>query len=228
MAQTAYDRKFFEERRAGSRASARALLPIVLELVRAESVLDIGCGTGTWLAVMKELGLSKVHGVDGDYVDRDLLEVEPHEFEARDLGEPLDLGRRFDLVMSMEVAEHLPDTAADIFIESLTRHGPVILFSAAIPKQGGTNHINEQWPDYWAERFKGHGYSCIDCIRPRVWNDQRILWWYAQNAMIFAAPWAIERWPALARAAERHGGDPLSLVHPLHYLWKAKHFSFTG
>jgi 2-polyprenyl-3-methyl-5-hydroxy-6-metoxy-1,4-benzoquinol methylase len=63
--------------------------------------------------------------------------------------QPLDLEKEFDLVVSLEVAEHLPASAADQFVNTLVKHGKKILFSAAIPGQGGQDHLNEQWPDYW-------------------------------------------------------------------------------
>jgi 2-polyprenyl-3-methyl-5-hydroxy-6-metoxy-1,4-benzoquinol methylase len=144
MAATLYDDAFFSSHDQGCRASARQAIPIVLEFTRPASIVDVGCGTGTWLAGFRAAGIADVVGVDGDYVDRDKLSIDRERFFARDLEQPLDLGRRFDMAMSLEVAEHLPDRAADTFIASLVRLAPLILFSAAIPQQGGTNHCNEQ------------------------------------------------------------------------------------
>ena len=71
----------------------------------------------------------------------------------------------------LEVAEHIPPECADIFVESLTWGlAPVIMFSAAVPGQGGTLHLNEQWPAYWASKFAQHGYVLIDCLRPQLWD----------------------------------------------------------
>ena len=97
-----------------------------------------------------------------------MLEIADVRFLAFYLKRAIEIDREFDLVVSLEVAEHLPEECAKIFIKSLTKLGPVILFSAAIPFQGWTNHLNEQWPDYWANYFKDNGYEAIDCIRKKV------------------------------------------------------------
>src|SRR2546429_8002382 len=102
-----YDVGFFQAWQPGSLASARVIVPIVLDLLGPTSVVDVGCGIGTWLSVFEESGVSDVIGVDGDYVDRDRLLIEPGRYIARDLESPLRLDRSFDLAVSLEVAEHL-------------------------------------------------------------------------------------------------------------------------
>ena len=104
---------------------------------------------------------------------------------AGDLAQPLQIDRRFDLALSLEVAEHLPPECGSEFVQTLTDLSSVILFSAAIPFQGGTDHLNEQWPEYWADRFDARGYVPIDCIRRRIWRNEDVEWWYAQNLMFF-------------------------------------------
>ena len=88
--------------------------------------------------------------------------------DPADLTHPLQLDRQFDLVLSLEVAEHIPAGRAATFIDSLVRHGDAILFSAAIPRQGGEQHINCQWPSWWAELFTQRGYQTFDLVRPRA------------------------------------------------------------
>src|SRR4051794_6556440 len=126
-----YDREFFERHQAGARRSARVIVPRVLGLVAARSVIDVGCGQGTWLSVFAECGAPDVFGIDGDYVDARRFEIPAERFEPRDLSRPFELLRTFDLAVSLEVAEHLPAAAADDFVASLTRLAPVVLFSAA-------------------------------------------------------------------------------------------------
>ncbi len=182
----AYTADFFDLLARGTRGSARAVVPLVNELVRPASVLDVGCGVGTWLAEWDRAGVSDVLGIDGDYVDRTSLELPVDRFAPVDLQQSFSLGRKFDLVQTLEVAEHLDEAYADTFVESLVRHGETILFSAAIPGQGGTHHVNEQWPSYWAEKFARVGYTAYDIIRPQIWTDPQILVWYRQNILIFA------------------------------------------
>ncbi len=181
-----YDPKFYGEL-AAAQESAREVLPLVLDLVKPASVIDIGCGTGNWLAISRELGVKKILGVDGPWVARQLA-IPPEDFAAHDLTLPLKLDRRFDLALSLEVAEHLPPSAARVFVKSLCDAAEVVVFSAAIPGQGGRRHVNEQWPAYWAELFRELGYECYDFLRPRVWNNSRVTWHYAQNLLIFARP----------------------------------------
>src|SRR5262249_50066622 len=150
------------------------------------SIVDVGCGLGTWLAAFRELGVTDVVGIDGEYVDRDLLEIPQEQFREVDLSAPFSLDRTFDLAISLEVAEHLPPEAAEAFVESVARLAPVVLFSAAIPFQSGNHHLNEQWPDYWTTLFRRHNYVPIDCIRGKIWDNYEVEPWYVQNSLIFA------------------------------------------
>ncbi len=213
-----YTKGFFADLRAGSMRSAEEIVPLVLELVPARSVVDVGCGEGTWLAAFTKNGVLDVLGVDGDYVDRDTLQISRARFQAADLSKPLEIGRKFDLAVSLEVAEHLPPECAASFVESLTRLAPVVLFSAAIPFQGGTQHLNEQWPDKWAELFQKHGYLMVDCIRKRVWQNDAVEWWYAQNALIFVRPSHLETNALLRAEFEKTNPGQIRLVHPRKYL----------
>lgn len=216
-----YTEEFYNWQQAESKSSAREIVPFVCELIRPGSVIDVGCGVGTWLSVFEERGVENFLGVDGDYVDRRLLQVEAARFQAKDLKQPLHMDNRYDLVVSLEVAEHLPVECAATFIESLTNLGPVVLFSAALPYQGGTDHINEQWPEYWNELFSARGYKVIDCIRKKFWHNDRVGWWYAQNIFLFVEQHHLEIYPRLQREAELSvERSALSQVHPKNYLSK--------
>ena len=205
-----YNPKFYREL-ASAQESAREILPLVLDIVKPASVIDIGCGTGNWLAIAYELGVREVLGIDGPWVKAQLA-IPAEKFIEHDLSTPLKLDRRFDLALSLEVAEHLPALAARGFVQSLCDAADVVLFSAAIPGQGGRRHLNEQWPAYWAQLFQELRYDCYDFLRPRIWNNPRVTWHYAQNAMIFA------------RSGSRHSlgepAPPLPLVHPV--LWSSQ------
>src|SRR5688572_30665246 len=107
-----YTPDFFKAISASASESAAVLLPCVFELVGTPtSILDVGCGTGAWLATARELGVAEIIGVDGDYLPPEQLVISPSEFVAGDLTKPLDLQRRFDVVMTLEVAEHLDELA---------------------------------------------------------------------------------------------------------------------
>ncbi len=217
MSKLHYDPAFFHAWQPGSARSARVIVPLVVDLLRPGSVVDVGCGIGAWLSVFKEYGVEDVVGVDGDYVDRAELLVDPRRFVAHDLEEPLHLQRSFDLAVSLEVAEHLRPEAAETFVESLVRLAPVVLFSAAVPEQGGADHRNEQWPEYWAELFARHSYEPVDCVRRRVWSNPDVEVWYAQNTLLYVERSALARHERLAcEPRPEHGA--LALVHPRAYL----------
>lgn len=193
-------------------------MPLVLQLLPVRSVVDIGCGVGSWLSVFRKLGIDDICGIDGDYVDQDLLQIPPDRFQSFDLTKPFSLGRVFDLAVSLEVAEHLPADCAAVFVACLTRLAPYVLFSAAIPFQGGTHHVNEQWPDNWAGLFREHDYLPVDFIRKRVWQNDGVSWWYAQNTLLFARADLVKSNAALGAEFEKTNPNQLSLVHPRQYL----------
>jgi SAM-dependent methyltransferase len=213
-----YTADFFTAHRESARRSARVVVPLVLERVAARSVIDVGCGDGTWLSVFREHGIDDVYGVDGDYVARAQLEIPRERFHPHDLSRPLHLTRTFDLAVSLEVAEHLPADAADDFIASLARLAPIVLFSAAAPYQGGEHHVNEQWPAYWAGRFVRHDFVPVDCLRQRIWAHPEVEWWYAQNTFLYVARKRLETDPILAREYTTAGPVALALVHPRRFV----------
>lgn len=186
---TPYSHSFYVGQQDGSANSAAIIVPLIMQMFpHTRSVVDVGCGVGGWLKSFKEHGVGTVLGIDGEYAPRDMLMIEPSEFIAADLNLFTGAPRRFDLGISLEVAEHLPPSSAASFIEGLVRSAPVIAFSAAIPGQGGTNHINEQWQGYWASLFASHGYSAVDCIRPSIYGNTIVEPWYRQNIIVYCVP----------------------------------------
>jgi len=180
-------------------------------------VVDVGCGVGTRLAAAQELGVDEILGIDGDYVDRSTLLIARKNFCARDLSQPFCVDRVFDLAISLEVAEHLPASSADGFVQSLVSLSPVILFSAAVPAQTGTNHINEQWQTWWIERFRKFSFLPVDCIRRRIWNDPLVEWWYAQNILLMVREDYLRSSALLLEEFTKSAG-PFAIVHPRAFL----------
>jgi SAM-dependent methyltransferase len=199
-----------------NRHSAQVILSRLFQHYRPASVLDVGCGLGTWLAVAVELGVADVCGIEGTWLDRRLARVPEQFILAADLEAGFALGRRFDLVVCLEVAEHLSAAAAERFVAALVAHADVILFSAAIPYQGGHHHVNEQFADYWQKRFAAHDYQVVDWLRRGLWDDASILWWLRQNAMVYARRALCGPGGPFADLVDRAG--PLSIVHPDVYL----------
>jgi len=214
-----YDENFFDARRDGSLASARRVVPIVAEMTRCRSVIDVGCGLGTWLAAFREQGIEDFRGIDGDYVNKDRLLIPREAFLTADLSQPLKADRHFDLAVSLEVAEHLPPAVSELFVKLLTSYSPVVLFSGSLPYQDGTGHINEHWLEYWVELFRQRGYRAVDCLRPMFWNDSDVDWWYAQNMMLYVSERHLADYPRI-EALARTTLPPLTYVHPKFLIYK--------
>ena len=218
-----YTKNFFNNQKDGSVASARVVVPLVLNLVSPSSVVDIGCGVGTWLSVFREHGVS-ITGVDGAWIQPDQLQIPKEHFIAKDLANLDGIPLRADIAVCLEVAEHLPAGSAAGLVAALTSIAPVVLFSAAMPLQGGTQHVNEQWPSYWAAHFKKHGYVPVDCIRRHVWLDERIEYWYAQNTFIYVREDMLPHYPKLKKEMAADFGTALPLVHPKKFLYVAERY----
>jgi hypothetical protein len=218
-----YSKTFFSGQASGSRSSAEAIVPLILQLVDAHSVVDVGCGVGTWLSVFRAFGVGSVLGIDGNYVPREQLEIPAHQFVAADLRHPLAVGRRFDLAVSLEVAEHLSPTLSEQFVASLVELSDVVLFSAAIPRQRGSGHVNERWQCWWASVFAEQRFVPIDCLRRRIWSNPNVEWWYAQNTILYILEDELANNPRLQREYELMGTSQLSVVHPARYTkWRRR------
>ena len=212
------NRRFFADRHARTRHSATTIAGVVSDVLGTPParVIDVGCGVGTFLDAFKSSGATTVHGLEGTWLDPRHLVIERDELTQHDLEETLPEVGSFDLAVCLEVAEHLTPARADSFVDELCRLAPAVLFSAAIPLQGGVGHYNEQWPSWWAERFATRGYQASDCIRGRIWSDDAIGTWYRQNTILYLAA----EHPALAGLSIVSDPASIDLVHPAMYLDK--------
>lgn len=189
------------------------ILPFVFDIFRPRSVLDVGCGTGTWLHVARHLGCSEIFVVEVHHLDVEKIILEKDRMIFKDPNFPFNLNRKFDLIFCIEVAEHLCPESVESLVDSLCLHSDIILFSAAIPYQGGQNHLNEQWPDWWQDLFEKRGFLAYDIIRPKFWNDKDVFYWYKQNLIIYSRK-PLNGWSPVE-------GKVLSHVHPHLFEQKA-------
>ncbi|MDB5407872.1 MAG: hypothetical protein JWL84_2784 [Rhodospirillales bacterium] len=183
-----YDQRFYDSQKGESEYSAAQIVPFLVGTCNVRSVVDFGCGVGTWLRQFREAGVGETLGLDGEWVERDQLLIPGECFRPADLSAPLQLQRKFDIAISLEVAEHVAEVCARQFVANIVNAAPLVVFSAAVPFQGGTSHINEQWPEYWWLLFSEFGYDCFDVVRPRFWKRLDIAYYYVQNMLIFASP----------------------------------------
>jgi len=211
MSDHEYSHDFYSYIDAGSRRSARAVASILLPEMKIASLLDVGAGHGAWAAEWLVAGVKNVVAVDGDYVQPNQLAIPKKNFRAHDLSTPLDLKKSFDLVQSLEVAEHLPEGKAELFVDNLIRHGDVILFSAAVPHQGGEHHVNEQPPEYWRRKFAARGYAAFDFVRPKLEGRSEVMPWYRFNSYVYANEAGQKRLSKAMLTSRIPDGQPLEI-----------------
>jgi len=226
-----YTEQFFKSIQEFSRQSAEEIVPLIQELIPCNSVVDVGCGDGTWLKIFAKYGTQEILGIDGDYVNRDILVIPQEQFIPFNLTKAIRLNGKFDLAISLEVAEHLPAESAEDFVGSLINLSPVVLFSAAIPGQGGENHINEQWQDYWADLFCQKGYVVVDYLRPKLWRNPNVAYWYSQNILLFIQKDYLECHDLVKKKISPFlvaDSASLAVVHPLLYQIKTGMVPFPG
>lgn len=220
-----YSENFFTKQKVDSYQSAQVVVPLVLAKFKVASVIDIGCGLGAWLKVFAEQGVKKYQGIDGAWVDRDQLLIPVENFITQDLEQPIMITGDFDLAICLELAEHLSPRQADDLVNSLTKLAPIILFSAAIPGQdlyGQINHINEQWPEYWAKKFLAHGYRVIDYLRDQIWLDDKVKYWYQQNILLYVSQSFLAKHKNLNKFLA--SPDSLTRIHPKTYREVLKYY----
>lgn len=180
--QTVYNDYFYDQQSEGSLRSARWVVPHIVNLYKPNSIADIGGGVGTWCRAFEECGIQAIC-YDGSYVDADKLQCK--SFIALDLCEPLPFPINSDLLLSLEVAEHLPPERAEGFIKDLCSIAPIIVFSAAVPGQGGTNHLNEQPHSFWHGLFKAQGFEVDLKLRARIQTMHEVEPFYRNNIFTY-------------------------------------------
>jgi SAM-dependent methyltransferase len=226
-----YSPKFFDRIRDMASSSANAAVPEILKIYPAQSVIDVGCGTGAWVRAFQDCGVKRPVGIDGDYVDRSQLMVAESQFASCDLARRFDVAdifrrlgasERFDLAISLEVGEHLPVERAESLVDDVCMLADVVLFGAAIPFQGwAKSHINEQWQSFWARKFFDRGYDAFDVLRREIWSSPDIVYFYKQNTIFYVK----RNTPAHAGFMARYHNPTTSMfdiVHPEQYRGKVR------
>lgn len=188
-------------------------MPIVLAHLPVQSAVDVGCGRGAWLCALQEHNVSELAGYDGEHIEESELLLK-FDFQTADLSGGFRIERRFDLALSLEVAEHLPERAAKKFVQSLTAAAPAVLFSAAVPGQAGIRHVNLQWQDYWRDLFRPFGFQAVDLVRPKIWGHPNVDFWYQQNTILYCSNPVLQQNALLRPVPDRVS---LNVVHPALY-----------
>jgi SAM-dependent methyltransferase len=164
-----------------NKVAPSVMVPEILRLFNPKSVIDVGCGTGTFLSVFQEHGITEILGIEGEWLNKNQIQIDEKYILIKDLEKPFALPKRYDLALCLEVVEHLKESSADIIVETLTNLSDVIVFSAAVPGQIGQGHLNEQWVEYWQKKFEKKGYIFYDELRSIFWTNPKVEVWYKQN-----------------------------------------------
>jgi SAM-dependent methyltransferase len=207
-----YEKSFYINQRKKDLRVAEKMVPIVLRFIEPKKIIDVGCGVGHWLYTFRKHGINDVIGIDNEYVPEDKLLIPKDLFIVKDLEKNIKVDETFDLAVCLEVAEHLSKRRAKSFIKEVTALAPIVLFSAAIPGQGGTNHINERWQSYWVTLFKKNNYMMRDCIRSIIWDDKKIPFWYKQNMFFFVKSDELKNYSSFSK--NYFSPFPVDIVHP--------------
>ncbi|MFT5760223.1 MAG: ribosomal protein RSM22 (predicted rRNA methylase) [Alteromonadaceae bacterium] len=207
-----YGNMFYEDQVTGSLSSATEVLQVVFDIYRPKSLLDVGCGRGAWLLAAEKLGVDELHGIDGPWVKTTDLLSNKINFLSENLETKIPISQRYDMAMSVEVAEHLSESSAQSLVSSLCAAADIVIFGAAVKAQGGENHINEQRQSYWANHFMTNNYCCLDIIRPKVWLNGSVDIWYRQNTLVYINN---SRTDLIELFSNAECGGMLDLIHPV-------------
>jgi len=180
-----YNANFYEKQAEGSYQSAKVILGILFKSIKVRSIVDVGCGVGTWLRAAKELGCKECLGIEGDWVVNEIRQKNGIKIKTQNLENKIQVSKKYDLAISMEVAEHLNPQRAESFIRDLCRCSDIVLFSAAVPGQGGINHLNERPISFWGKIFLDHQYIPFDILRPLLVKNLNLQTWYRCNTILY-------------------------------------------
>ncbi len=182
MKESPYTEKFFADTEEATANTATLFHNLLTKFFHPNSIVDVGCATGLFLSKFKN---KEILGIDGRWVSTDALLISKDKFLIADLSRELPhITHKFDIALCLETAEHLPEKSADKLVAFLCGLSDKVIFSAAIPHQRGTDHLNEQWQTYWRKKFGSHEYHCVDCIRPALWNSKAATS-YKQNTFLY-------------------------------------------
>ena len=155
-----YDAAFFAEWGPANAAylhTARLIAKTLAQEFRPKRIADLGCGCGVYAHAFAAQGIEAL-ALDG--VKPPPEHSFPVKIETRDLTVPFDnVWGDFDFALCLEVAEHIPQEKAGVFLDNLLKFSGTLVLSAAPPNQGGHHHVNEQPRRYWAGLLAAKGYD---------------------------------------------------------------------
>ncbi|HEX3803725.1 MAG TPA: methyltransferase domain-containing protein [Solirubrobacteraceae bacterium] len=174
-------------------ADAPGVVKVVEEVFpEAQTFLDVGAGSGGFAAEVKRTG-RRITACEYNKVGRwftGLQGVVSHPFDLNASSPAPDVTGKFDIVYSFEVGEHLPPELGRRMVAFIAEHAHQVVFTAAIPGQGGMGHVNEQPPEYWVELFTDAGMQFDEALTSQVrerFHQERLAPWFEKNAIVLRA-----------------------------------------
>ncbi len=188
-----YNKDFFLSNQKEGLKIAEWFISLLQDIFEFQSLIDLGCATGHYLFYALKEGVSDVLGVEGSPAAFSNLLVDKKYIIQHDLRKPLNLNRKYDIALSIEVAEHIDKKYSDVYLKSMCDCSDLIIFTAATPNQGGKCHVNEQPHKWWIEKFKKHSFrfdkKMTDLLRRKIKENAEagkfIVFWLEPNIMVF-------------------------------------------
>ena len=184
-----YDAEFFTEGNTIKVQSAQKVAEILCEYLDFQTVFDIGCGMGLYLAELNKLGKTCA-GCDGSSDGVRMASEDLLVFMA-DATKPIQVNRKNDIVICFEVAEHIAKRHSRQLVRNCTSNGRRVVFTAAPPGQVGVGHINTQPYEFWIHLFTEQGFQCDENLSKRIRErmaSQGVVSWIANNLLVFTGP----------------------------------------
>jgi SAM-dependent methyltransferase len=184
-----YDSKYFNQ--LIFRCDYRSIAESIVQQYSPQSVIEVGCGNGDLSRELAMMGVD-VFALDG-YADPRFSADEKITFKKVDFNDTFalknhvaTLAKKFDVAICLEVAEHLDPSVSSVLIEVLTSVADVVIFSAAVPGQGGDGHINCRPREFWHDLFSKHNFKVVDTIREKLKEKDGVATWYRLNILDYA------------------------------------------
>jgi len=163
---------------------------LISKTYQPKTIVEFGCGPGHLTRELDKININ-VTAIDG-FSSPEFKNTQKITFTKVDLNDQKALeqflgNKKFDLAICTEVGEHLNPASSEHLIKYLTQSAPVVIFSAAVPGQGGHGHINCQPREFWHDLFTSNGFRLIDSFRQKLRDNEKLAMWYKLNMLDYVS-----------------------------------------